>query len=76
VGVLSTLLFFLAASQAAGLVLHAVTRNRRLHDAALFVALGLGFAMSLLPMLILAGGLRPVAGGVARAALHGDVFAR
>jgi ABC-2 type transport system permease protein len=73
-GVLSTLLFFLAASQAAGLVLHALTRNRRLHDAALFLALGLGFALSLLPMLILAGGLRPVAGGLARAALRSDVF--
>jgi putative transporter with 12 TMs len=73
-GVMSTLLFFLAASQAAGLIMHALTRNRRLHDAALFVALGLGFVMSLLPMLILAGGLRPVAGGVARAALEGDVF--
>ena len=74
-GVLSTLLFFLAASQAAGLVLHALTRNRRLHDAALFLALGLGFALSLLPMLILAGGLRPFAGGLARAALRADVFA-
>ena len=74
-GVLSTLLFFLAASQAAGLVLHALTRNRRLHDAALFVALGMGFVLSLLPMLILAGGLRPVAGGLARAAVRGDVFA-
>jgi ABC-2 type transport system permease protein len=74
-GVLSTLLFYLAASQAAGLVLHALTRNRRLHDAALFVALGLGFSLSLLPMLILTGGLRPLAGGVARAALRADVFA-
>lgn len=74
-GVLSTLLFFLAASQAAGLVLHALTRNRRLHDAALFLALGLGFALSLLPMLVLAGGLRPVTHGLSRAALRGDVFA-
>lgn len=74
-GVLSTLLFFLAASQAAGLVLHALTRNRRLHDAALFVALGLGFVTSLLPMLIVTGALRPVAGGLARSALRADVFA-
>jgi hypothetical protein len=74
-GVLSTLLFFLAVSQAAGLVMHAVTRNRRLHDAALFVALGLGFVLSLLPMLILAGGLRGLAGGTARAAVSSDVFA-
>jgi ABC-2 type transport system permease protein len=74
-GVLSTLLFFLAASQAAGLVMHALTRNRRLHDAALFLALGMGFALSLLPMLILTGGLRPMAGGLARSALRADVFA-
>lgn len=74
-GVLSTLVFFLAASQAAGLVMHALTRNRRLHDAALFVALGLGFALSMLPVLILTGGLRPAFGGVARAALRSDVFA-
>jgi ABC-2 type transport system permease protein len=73
-GTLSTVGFFLAASQAGGLVLHALTRNRRLHDAALFVALGLGFATSLLPVLVLSGNLRPLTGAFARA-IRADVFA-
>lgn len=73
-GTLSTVAFFLAASQAGGLVLHALTRNRRLHDAALFAALGLGFATSLLPVLVLSGNLRPLTGVVARA-IRADVFA-
>jgi ABC-2 type transport system permease protein len=73
-GTLSTVGFFLAASQAGGLLLHALTRNRRLHDAALFVALGLGFATSLLPVLVLSGNLRPLTGVFARA-VRADVFA-
>jgi len=73
-GTLSTVAFFLAASQAGGLVLHALTRNRRLHDAALFAALGLGFATSLLPVLVLSGNLRPATGAFARA-IRADVFA-
>jgi ABC-2 type transport system permease protein len=73
-GTLSTVAFFLAASQAGGLVLHALTRNRRLHDAALFAALGLGFATSLLPVLVLSGNLRPLTGTLARA-VRADVFA-
>lgn len=73
-GTLSTLGFFLAASQATGLVLHALTRNRRLHDAALFVALGLGFLTSLLPVLALSGNLRPATGAFA-GAIRADVFA-
>lgn len=73
-GVLSTLAFFLAASQAAGLLMHAITRNRRMHDAALFVALGLGFTLSMLPVLVLTGSLRPLMGGLARATLRADVF--
>jgi ABC-2 type transport system permease protein len=51
-----TLLFFLAAAQIAGLLLHAVARNRRLHDRLLFVGLGIGFLISLLPILLLTGG--------------------
>lgn len=73
-GTLSALAFFLAASQAGGLVLHALTRNRRLHDAALFVALGLGFVTSLLPVLVLTGNLRPATGFFA-GAVRADVFA-
>ena len=51
-----TLLFLLAASQIAGLLLHGIARNRRLHDRLLFVGLGLGFLISLLPILLLTGG--------------------
>jgi ABC-2 type transport system permease protein len=50
------LLFLLAAAQIAGLLLHAVARNRRLHDRLLFVGLGIGFLISLLPILLLTGG--------------------
>jgi ABC-2 type transport system permease protein len=50
------LLFLLAAAQITGLLLHALARNRRLHDRLLFVGLGIGFSMSLLPILILTGG--------------------
>jgi ABC-2 type transport system permease protein len=50
------LLFFLAAAQITGLLLHAVARNRRLHDRLLFVGLGIGFLISLLPLLLLTGG--------------------
>jgi ABC-2 type transport system permease protein len=50
------LLFLLAAAQITGLLLHAVARNRRLHDRLLFVGLGVGFLISLLPILLLTGG--------------------
>jgi ABC-2 type transport system permease protein len=50
------LLFLLAAAQITGLLLHALARNRRLHDRLLFVGLGIGFLISLLPILILTGG--------------------
>jgi ABC-2 type transport system permease protein len=46
----------LAIAQTMGLVLHALHRNRRLHDRAMFVGLGLGFLLSLLPFLVLYGG--------------------
>ena len=50
------LLFLLAAAQITGLLLHALARNRRLHDRLLFVGLGIGFLISLLPILVLTGG--------------------
>jgi hypothetical protein len=48
--------FMLAATQTVGLVLHALSRNRRFHDRALVLGIGLGFLMSLLPFLFLYGG--------------------
>jgi hypothetical protein len=57
-GVTLTFVFMLAASQTAGLVLHALARNRRLQDAALFLGLGLGFVLSVAPIVVMAGGGR------------------
>jgi ABC-2 type transport system permease protein len=72
-GALSSLAFILVAAQCAGLVLHALSRNRRLQDLALFVGLGAGFLFSLLPLLFLSG-VRPLRGAL-RAALRADLFA-
>jgi ABC-2 type transport system permease protein len=83
-GVLLTLGFILCFSQVVGLALHGFARNRRLFERALAVGLGISFAISLVPLLILLGGpahlgwllrvgglleLLPFAWGV-RAALH------
>lgn len=73
VGVLSSVAFILVAAQVAGLLLHALSRNRRLQDLALFLGLGAGFVFSLLPLLVLSGA-RPLRGAL-RAVLRSDVFA-
>jgi hypothetical protein len=62
----------LAATQTAGLVLHALSRNRRFHDRALVLGISLGFLMSLLPFLFLYGG-RSFRGAV-KTILALDVF--
>jgi ABC-2 type transport system permease protein len=63
-----------ATGQTVGLTLHALARNRRWHDRALFAGLGLGVFLSLLPILLLSRG-----GSAARrlvaALLERDVFA-
>jgi hypothetical protein len=64
--------FMLAAAQTAGLLLHALARNRRLHDRALVAGIGLGFVVSLLPFLFLYGGHGFRA--AARAFLARDLF--
>jgi ABC-2 type transport system permease protein len=46
----------LAVGQTVGMALHAVSRNRRWHDRALFAGIGLGVAFSLLPILLLSRG--------------------
>jgi ABC-2 type transport system permease protein len=71
-GVLSSVAFILVAAQCAGLFLHALSRNRRLQDLALFLGLGAGFLFSLLPLLVLSGA-RPLR-GLLRAAIRSDVF--
>jgi ABC-2 type transport system permease protein len=50
--------FMLAAGQAVGLLLHGLSRNRRLHDLALFAGIGAGFALSFLPLALFVGGGR------------------
>lgn len=54
-GVLLAFVTLLAVAQAVGLALHGLSRNRRWRDLALFAGLGLGFAMSLLPLLLFSG---------------------
>jgi ABC-2 type transport system permease protein len=65
--------FILAADQVATLVLHGLFRNRRARDIGLFVGLGLGFVLSLLPFLFFAAGL-PRLGALRRLLLEWDVF--
>jgi hypothetical protein len=72
-GVLSSVAFMLVAAQCAGLVLHAVSRNRRLQDVVLFAGLLMGLVIGLLPMLMFAGArFQPRA---LRRLFSGDAFA-
>ena len=73
-GVLLGLAFLLAASQLVGLLLHGLARNRRLQDLILFLGLGAGFLLSLLPLLVSLGKFRVVA-GVVTTIVASDVFA-
>jgi ABC-2 type transport system permease protein len=57
VGVGLSLLLIIAVSQAAGLLLYGLARNRRLHDLLLLLGLPFGFALSFVPFLLL--GLAP-----------------
>ena len=67
------LLLVVAAGQTTALLLHALSRNRRWHDRAVFLGIGLGVCLSLLPVLMLSRG-----GSAARLALAAllrhDVF--
>ncbi len=67
------LLLVVAAGQTTGLLLHALSRNRRWHDRAVFLGIGVGVALSLAPVLMLSRG-----GSAARRALGAllrhDVF--
>ncbi len=73
-GVLLSFAAILAGAQVVGLALHGLSRNRRLWDALLFVGLGFGFLLSLLPFLLLASGGR-VIGTLVRLLAAGDLFA-
>jgi hypothetical protein len=73
-GVAASFVFVLAAAQLVALLLHWISRNRRLHDLTLFVGLALGFAVSLVPILLLSGERQPF-GPLARFVVGHDVFA-
>jgi hypothetical protein len=64
----------LAVAQAVGLAFHGLSRNRRWRDVALFLGVGLGFAMGLLPLLLLSGGSGPLR-GLLRLLLRSDLLA-
>jgi len=70
-GVLVSFAFTLVAAQVVGLVLQGLSRNRRAQDWALFLGVGVGFLVSLLPLLFLTGRLGPLL----RLVLDRDVFA-
>ncbi len=57
-GVLATVVFTVMAGQTVGLLLHGVTRHRRLHDALLFFGVGFAFLVSAGPFLLLSVGGR------------------
>ena len=73
-GVALTFVFTLVATQVAGLVFLALSRNRRAQDRAMFLGLGLGFLMSLLPVFFMVGGGR-AGRGLLRFVVERDVFA-
>jgi ABC-2 type transport system permease protein len=73
-GVTMTFVLILASAQVAGLLLHGLSRHRRLHDVLLFMGLGTGLLLGLAPLLLLTSG----PGGMAtilRALSGADVFA-
>ena len=51
-GLAASFVFVVAAAQLTGLLLHGLSRSRRLHDLSLFLGLLLGFALSLVPILL------------------------
>jgi ABC-2 type transport system permease protein len=73
-GLALALALVIASGQAMGLALHALSRNRRWHDRALFAGIGLGVALSLLPILMLSRG-GSLARRLALVLLERDVFA-
>lgn len=73
-GLALTLALVVASGQLVGVALHALSRDRRLHDRVLFAGLALGLLLSFLP-LVLMSGAGVVLGRVAGELLSRDVFA-
>ncbi len=72
-GVLLGFVFTLVSAQVAGLFLLGLARNRRWQDRALFLGLGVGFAISVLPLVLTSMGGR-VLRGVLLFVLERDLF--
>ena len=72
-GMALTFVLILACAQVAGLVLHGLSRHRRLHDVFLFLGLAAGLLLSLAPLLLLTTGPGTLA-AIARALSGRDVF--
>jgi ABC-2 type transport system permease protein len=54
-GLALTLALLVASGQLVGIVLHALSRNRRLHDRVLFAGLILGVLLSFVPLVLMSG---------------------
>jgi putative transporter with 12 TMs len=52
--------FVLATAQASGLLFHALARSRRARDLAIFLGLGFGFALTMMPLLLVSGLAHPL----------------
>ncbi len=74
VGLALALALVVASGQLVGVALHALSRNRHLHDRALLAGVILGLLLSFLPLVLLSGGAAPLA-RAARELLVRDVFA-
>lgn len=67
------LVLLVASGQAVSLLLHVVSRHRRMHDRALIAGMLLGILLSFLPLLLISGA-GPRAGALVRPLLASDVF--
>jgi ABC-2 type transport system permease protein len=74
VGLTLALALLVASGQLVGVVLHALSRHRHLHDRALLAGVILGLLLSFLPLVLISGGAIPLARGI-RELLARDVFA-
>jgi ABC-2 type transport system permease protein len=73
-GLALTLALVVASGQLVGVALHALSRNRHLHDRVLFAGLVLGLLLSFLPLVLMSGAGAAI-GRVVRELLARDVFA-
>jgi ABC-2 type transport system permease protein len=73
-GLLLVLALVVASGELVGILLHALSVRRRLHDRVLLAGVALGLLLAFVPLALLGGGAAPLARGV-RELLARDVFA-